>query len=121
MVVAAGVAGDLRALDAARPRRQVQVVHGDQDPPLRGLQPVADVGQRPADDHAHRVRQVAVLQLVFDRLLDDPALAMSAVAFAGSLGGGFLGRKVVAIGRFGGEIRVGSQGVSFRIREKRGL
>ena len=55
MVVAAGVAGDFRALDPAGPRRQVQVVHGDQDSPLRGLQPVAHVGQRAADDHAHRV------------------------------------------------------------------
>ena len=72
MVVAAGVAGDLRALDAAGAGREVQVVHRHQDPPLRGLEAVAHVGQRPADDHAHRVRQVAVLELVFDRQIDQP-------------------------------------------------
>ena len=72
MVVAAGVAGDLGALHAAGAGREVQVVHRHQNPPLRRLQPVAHVGQRPADDHAHRVRQVAVLQLVFDRQIDQP-------------------------------------------------
>ncbi len=61
MVVAAGVAGDFGALHPARPRREVQVVHGDQDAALRGLQAVAHVGQRAADDHAHGVRQVAAV------------------------------------------------------------
>jgi hypothetical protein len=66
VIVAAGIAGDLGALHPARPRPEVQVVHRHQDPPLRGLQTVAYVGQGPADDHAHRVDQVAVLQLLFD-------------------------------------------------------
>ncbi len=73
MIVAAGVAGDLGALDRARPRREVQVVHGDQNSPLRGLQPVAHVRQCPADDHAHRVGQIAALELVLDGHLDESA------------------------------------------------
>ncbi len=74
MIVTAGVAGDFRALHAAGAGREVQVVHRDQNAPLRGLQPVAHVGQRPADDDAHGVRQVAVLQLLLDRQLDQLAL-----------------------------------------------
>ncbi len=105
MVVAAGVAGDFGALHPAGPRREVQVVHGDQDAPLRGLQAVAHVGQRPADDHAHGVRQVALLQLVFDGLLDDPAGHVGQ-----GVGGGFLGREIIRVGSFRRQIRVGSQG-----------
>ena len=72
MIVAAGVAGDLGAFDAGGAGREIQVVHRDQNPPLRRLQPVAHVGQAPAaDDHAHRVGEVAVLQLLFDRQIDD--------------------------------------------------
>ena len=73
VIVTAGVAGDLRALHAAGAGREVQVVHRDQDAPLRRLEPVAHVGQRPADDDAHRVREVAVLELVFDRQIDQSA------------------------------------------------
>ncbi len=72
MVVTARVAGDLRALHAARAGREIQVVHRHQNPPLRGLEAVAHVGQRPAHDHAHRVREVALLELVFDRQVDQP-------------------------------------------------
>ena len=82
MIVAAGVAGDLGALHPAGTRRQVQIVHGHQNPPLRGLQPVARVRQRPADDHAHRVGEITALELVLDGQLDqllgghrDPALS----------------------------------------------
>src|SRR5688572_32583611 len=46
VVVARRVAGDLRALPVLRARREVEVVHRDQDPALRGLQAVADVGDR---------------------------------------------------------------------------
>ena len=72
VVVAAGVAGDLRALHAGGAGRQIEIVHGDQDPPLRRLEPVADVGQGPADDHAHCVRQVTVFELLLDGQLDQP-------------------------------------------------
>ena len=33
---------------------------------MHGLEPVAHVGQSPADDHAHRVIHVGLFQLVFD-------------------------------------------------------
>ena len=73
VVVAAGVAGDLGALDGACGRgAEVQVVHRDQDAPLRRLEPVADVGQRPVHDRAHRVGEVAVLQLLLDLQVFDP-------------------------------------------------
>ena len=62
----------LAHLHAAGAGREVQVVHRHQDAPLRRLEPVAHVGQRPADDHAHRVREVAVLELVLDRQIDQP-------------------------------------------------
>ena len=99
MIVAAGVAGDLRALDPAGPRREVQVVHGHQDPPLRGLQPVAHVGQRPADDHAHRVGQIAALELVLDGHFEQPAGGLNVAAGGGGFRGlGLLGIRVVREG-----------------------
>ena len=73
VVVAAGVAGDLGAFDPGSPRRKVEIVHRHEDAALRGLEPVADVGEGPRDDDAHRVGEVAVLQLLLDRLLDQPA------------------------------------------------
>ena len=73
MIVAAGVARNLCALHPPRSRPKIQIVHRHQNPPLRWLQPIPRIGQRPADDHAHRVRQVALFQLVFDRLIDQSA------------------------------------------------
>ena len=99
MVVAAGVAGDFRALDPAGPRREVQVVHGDQDSPLRGLQPVAHVGQRPADDHAHRVGQIAALQFVLDGDVQQPLRGQAAGGRRGrNVGRGILGHRAVREG-----------------------
>ncbi len=70
MVVAAGVARDLGTFDPRGAGGEIEVVHGDQDPPLGRFQSVAHVGQSPADDDAHRVRQVAVLQLFLDRQIE---------------------------------------------------
>ncbi len=96
MIVTAGVARDLGALHAAGARRETQVVHGDQDAPLRGLQPVAHVGQGAADDHAHGVRQVTILELVLDRQIDQ---ATSIDVFCGKpfFGGAGLFLSVVGI------------------------
>ena len=66
VVIAAGIARDFRAFDAARVRPEVQVVHGHQNAALRRFEPVAGVGKRPADDDAHGVRQVAVPHLILD-------------------------------------------------------
>ncbi len=60
------LADDPRALARRSAGRQPQVEHRHQDPPLRRLQAVADVGQRPADDHRHRVIEVALLELLLD-------------------------------------------------------
>ena len=60
------LADDAGALAGGSGRAQAEVVHRHQDAPLRRLEPVAHVGQRPADDDAHRVGEVAVLQLVLD-------------------------------------------------------
>ena len=50
------------------------VVHGEEAAPVHRLQPVAHVGERPADDDAHGVVHVGPLHLVFDvdgGLVDD--------------------------------------------------
>ena len=43
-----------------------QLVHGEEDAALDGFQAVADVGERPPDDHAHRVVEVALAHLVLN-------------------------------------------------------
>jgi hypothetical protein len=60
---------------------QVEVVHRDQDAPLRGFQPVAHVRQGPAHDHAHRVREVRVLHLLFDEEVLDPVASFRRFLF----------------------------------------
>ena len=71
VVVAAGVAADLGALDLLAPGGQVEVVHRHQDAALRGLQAVTDVGQGPVHDGAHGIRQVAVVELALDLDVDE--------------------------------------------------
>ncbi len=43
-----------------------QLAHGEQDTPVHGLQAITRIGQCPPDDHAHRVVEVGLFQLVFD-------------------------------------------------------
>ncbi len=45
---------------------QPHLVHHVENPPMHGLQPVADVRQRAPHDHAHGVIEVRALHLVFD-------------------------------------------------------
>ena len=67
VVLAHHVADDQRRL-AVRPAEIVAgVAHGVEDAPLHRLEPVADVGQSAADDHAHGVIEVAALHLLLDR------------------------------------------------------
>ena len=66
MVVADDFADHLRALAIGAVRGEAHLAHRVQHAPMRGLQPVADVRQRPPDDYAHRVIQVRALHLVFD-------------------------------------------------------
>ncbi len=43
-----------------------EFVHGVEHSAMHGLKTIAHVGQRPPDDHAHRVIQVGVAHLVFE-------------------------------------------------------
>ncbi len=60
------LADDTCALAGGGGRPEAEVVHRDEDAPLRRLEAVASIGQRPADNDAHRVGEIAVLELVFD-------------------------------------------------------
>ena len=66
MVVAGSVAADLRAFIRLASGEQRQLVHRVKDAPLRGFQPVADVGQRTRNDHGHRIVEERVLDLIRD-------------------------------------------------------
>ena len=49
-----------------RSRTEIQIIHRDQYAALGRLEPIPYIGQCATDDHAHRVRQIAFLQLLFD-------------------------------------------------------
>ena len=66
VILAHHVADDAGRL-AEGPRRVVAAfLHRVEDAPLHGLQPVARVGQRARDDHAHGVIEVGAAHLLFD-------------------------------------------------------
>ena len=46
--------------------RMALLVHREQDAAVHGLEAVARIRQRAADDHAHGVVEIGALQLVFD-------------------------------------------------------
>ena len=54
-------------------RTQIQVIHRYENAPLRWLEPIADIGQGPIHDRAHRVREVRILQLALDGDVGDVA------------------------------------------------
>ena len=85
VVVAAGIADDLRALAVLAAGTEVQVVHRHQDPPLRGLEAIPHVGQGPRHDHAHRVVEVRVLQLVKIRRSSMCSVGLSPGCFIASV------------------------------------
>ena len=60
------LADDLRALAVPARRRQPHRLHAVQHAAMGGLEPVARVGQRSSNDHAHRVIHVRPLHFVFD-------------------------------------------------------
>ena len=70
MVITGCVTGDLCAFDSLAGRTKTQVIHRDQDSPLTGLQPIAHIGERSTYNHAHRVGQIAILQLILDRHIE---------------------------------------------------
>ena len=66
MVVAHRVADDLGALAIGPPGDEAAFLAGEQDTPVYRLQSVAHVGQGTADDHAHRVIEIACLHFLDD-------------------------------------------------------
>ena len=67
MVPAHHVADDARRLLERFRRIEAVFLHGVEDSPVHRLQPVPNVGQRPADDDAHGVVEVGALHLLLDR------------------------------------------------------
>jgi hypothetical protein len=71
VVLAEHIAHHRRALFVGATGHEAQFVHRVQDPAVYGLQPVAHVGQRALHDHAHRVVEERLLQLVLDEARQD--------------------------------------------------
>jgi len=99
MVLAYDRAHDGRALAKARVGVEVQVgVHGEEDPPLHGLEPVAYIRQGARRDDADRVVEIAALRLFGQigvsrrRWFVAATLAPAAATPALALGGGRTGR-----------------------------
>jgi hypothetical protein len=57
---------DLGAFAVGLRGSEAELVHAKKDAAVHGLQAVADVGQRTADDHAHGVIEVGLLHFRFD-------------------------------------------------------
>ena len=81
MIFAHHVAGDARGFVVGPVGREILLAHREQDAPVDRLQAVAHVGQRAADDHAHRVIEIAAPHLVGDR---------NGLDVGGTAGGGLL-------------------------------
>ena len=64
MVLAQHFTDDARALFVRLVGSQAHVVHGIENAPMHRLEAVAHVGQRPRDDHAHRVIQISRLHFL---------------------------------------------------------
>jgi hypothetical protein len=66
VVLAHDVPHGARALAVGLVGRVARVLHGEEDAPVHGLEPVAQVGNRAGDDHAHGVVEVGGLHLRLD-------------------------------------------------------
>jgi len=60
------LADDTRAFGGRRGGPQIKVVHRHEDAALRGFETITHIGKGAADDHAHRVIQIAVTELIGD-------------------------------------------------------
>ena len=67
VIVSGRVPGNLGALDPFAAGAKVQVVHCNENSTLTGFQAIAHIWKSATDNHAHRVRQIAVTKLVLDR------------------------------------------------------
>jgi hypothetical protein len=66
VILADHVSDDARRLLIRTVPLVAELAHRVQDAAVHRLQPVADVRQRAADDHAHRVIEIALPHLVFE-------------------------------------------------------
>ncbi len=66
VVVAHHMADDLGALGVLFRGLEAHVVHAVQHAPVHGLQAVAHLGQRPADDHRHGIVEIRPAHLIFN-------------------------------------------------------
>ena len=64
VVFAQHLADDTGALAVGGIRPQAHVIHGIEDAAVHRLQPVAGIGQRPRDDHAHGVIKIGAAHLL---------------------------------------------------------
>ena len=67
VVISRSVSSHLGALSVLRAWSKIEIVHRHENAPLGWLQSIADIGQRPLDDHTHRVGEVRSLHLLFER------------------------------------------------------
>ena len=67
MVLAHRLADGARRLVVGPVGSEIELAHRVEDAPMHRLQAVANVGQRAADDHAHRVIEIAAFHFVEDR------------------------------------------------------
>jgi hypothetical protein len=73
VVVGHGLADDFGGLDVLAIGEHAEFLHRVQQASLAGLEPVADIGQGPVHDRAHRVREITVLQFTLDLQVQHPA------------------------------------------------
>jgi hypothetical protein len=66
VVVRGGFAAHLRRFGVLGVGGQAEFAHHIQNPPLHGLEPIAHIGQRAGDNHAHRVVEVGAFHLLLD-------------------------------------------------------
>ena len=99
VVLADHVAHHAGGFLVAAARAEARLVHRVEDAAVHGLQTVAHVGQRAGDDHAHRVVEVAALQL---RLDGDGRDAAGRRGAGGRCGGSVVGQGVSRGRRRGG-------------------
>ncbi len=78
MILAHAIADDAGALAGGLIGSQAHLLHRVKNAPMHRLQPVANVRQRTADDHAHGVIQIAAPHLLFDVDRDEVLVAVAA-------------------------------------------
>jgi hypothetical protein len=66
VVITAGITDDFSAFAVFASRAEIQIVHRNEDAPLRRFQTVPYIRQSSRNYHAHRVVQIGILDLIKD-------------------------------------------------------